>query len=184
MTEETRQALAVAKRDPYRRRVYELVNRVYLQLYDAGEATIKTKKAAKEAVKAGVKAEVLMALYLGTLQPGVRLTQAALCKLCPGLGPHEIYEPEKMSRSKKETTERKLRGVIKSLRVHHFVPILAVSNAKRDGQKKVKGYYFPCTAAETIPYIAARMKETEATCKSKWKTFHAMKETCNDLAGT
>lgn len=91
-----------------------------------------------------------------------RVSQAAIAAATKlGIHPQE----EDTRESSQESTLRRVRQVIRTLRVKHGVPILADRG----------GYYLPASRKEAQEYLARMEAESKARAKASLETYRAMK---------
>lgn len=106
---------------------------------------------------------VLALLYHGFVQEnGERMTQREIAASEKWMGAVEEYEkvPHDI-----ETTLRKVRQVIRSLRIVHKAPILSDKN----------GYWIPSSELEVNEYLERLELEAKAQSKAWFETYGAMK---------
>lgn len=92
---------------------------------------------------------------------GGSLSQAQLAKRVGWMGSH-VCEPVRTV----ESTLRKVRQVIRTLRVTHGLPILAESD----------GYYIPRNETEARDYLSIMEREAKARAASSLETYRALRK--------
>ena len=100
-----------------------------------------------------------------------KITQREISDSAQWLGCHPIHEDEIGLLNKKETTLRKVRQIVRTLRITHNIPILS----------DTKGYWLTDDKAEMTEYL----QRIEATAKSQaaawFETYKAMKNNFPEL---
>jgi len=104
----------------------------------------------------------------GAYKAGKRVTQAEIARSERVLGCHPKWEDESR-KSKRDSTHRQVRQLIRNLRVEWGVPILS----------DTKGYWLPSTQAEVVAYIERKEGEAKAVTKSWFETYAAVRDTLN-----
>src|SRR5574343_930414 len=95
-----------------------------------------------------------------------KVTQNELARIVKGIGFHEKHEGH-LELPKHETTLRKIRGVIRTLRVDHKVPILSDKH----------GYWLPWNVQECKTYVENMEKRVKAQTAAFFETYRAMEHT-------
>lgn len=94
------------------------------------------------------------------------ITQRNIARTSPWLGCHPTHEAD-IAINKFETTTRKVRAVVRSLRINHRLPILS----------SIKGYWLPTEEAEVRAYLARTEKQAQAASNACLETYYAMRDT-------
>lgn len=105
----------------------------------------------------------------------VLLEQKDICRGCPLLGCHEIFEARLPYSKKQESSKRKVRDLIEDLIKKYHAPILSTPAVKSPDadQAPPAGYWIARSQRDVDIYISWKRRTTKAMCNSMIETYDA-----------